>query len=123
MILRDPYCTGVIRYKGRLYPGRHEPIISKELFLAVQKILDGRNRKGDRDRIHFHFLRGLLYCAECKEAGRDSRLVSSQNTGHGGTYEYYLCTAKQRGLCTMPSVRLDDVEDAVARAVAAEEFG
>ncbi|WP_341210606.1 recombinase family protein [uncultured Microbacterium sp.] len=122
MILRDPYYTGVIRYKGRLYPGRHEPIISKELFLAVQKILDGRNRKGDRDRTHFHFLRGLLYCAECKEAGRDSRLVYSQNTGHGGTYEYYLCTAKQRGLCTMPSVRLDDAEEAVARAVAAEEF-
>jgi len=88
----------------------------------VQKILDGRNRKGDRDRTHFHFLRGLLYCAECKEAGRDSRLVYSQNTGHGGTYEYYLCTAKQRGLCSMPSVRLDDVEEAVARAVAAEEF-
>ncbi|WP_245725824.1 recombinase family protein [Propionibacterium cyclohexanicum] len=122
MILRDPYYTGVIRYKGRLYPGRHEPIISKELFLAVQKILDGRNRRGDRDRTHFHFLRGLLYCAECKEAGRDSRLVYSQNTGRGGTYEYYLCTAKQRGLCTMPSVRLDAVEDAVARAVAAEEF-
>ena len=120
--IRDPYYTGVIRYKGRLYPGRHEPIISKELFLAVQKILDGRNRRGDRDRTHFHFLRGLLYCAECKEAGRDSRLVYSQNTGHGGTYEYYLCTAKQRGLCTMPSVRLDAVEDAVARAVAAEEF-
>ena len=122
VILRDPYYTGVIRYKGALHPGRHEPIVSKELFLAVQKVLDGRNRKGDRDRIHFHFLRGLLYCEECRRAGRDSRLVYSQNTGHGGTYEYYICTAKQRGLCTMPSVRLDDVEDAVARAVAAEEF-
>ncbi|WJX99923.1 recombinase family protein [Curtobacterium sp. 458] len=53
IILRDPYYTGVIRYEGRLYPGRHEPIIGKELFLAVQKVLDGRNRKGDRDRTHF----------------------------------------------------------------------
>ncbi|WP_185715066.1 recombinase family protein, partial [Gulosibacter macacae] len=122
MILRDPYYTGVNRYKGRLYPARHEPIISKELFLAVQKILDGRNRRGDRDRIHFHFLRGLLYCRACKDQGRDSRLVYSQNTGHGGTYEYYVCTAKQRGLCTMRTIRLDDVEDAVARAVASERF-
>lgn len=122
IILRDPYYTGVIRYKGRLYPGRHEPIIGKELFLAVQKVLDGRNRKGDRDRTHFHFLRGLLYCAECREAGRDSRLVYSQNTGNGGTYEYYVCTAKQRGLCTMRTVRLDEAEAAVARAIASQRF-
>ena len=122
MILRDPYYTGVIRYNGRLHAGRHEPLISKELFLAVQKILDGRNRKGDRDRIHFHFLRGLLYCAECNDAGRTSRLVYSQNKGHGGTYEYYVCTAKQRGLCTMSSVRLDDIEAAVAQVAAAERF-
>lgn len=54
--------------------------------------------------------------------GRTSRLVYSQNKGHGGTYEYYLCTAKQRGLCTMSSVRLDDIEAAVARVVAAERF-
>lgn len=122
MILRDPYYTGVIRYKGKLHPGRHTPLISKELFLAVQKILDGRNRKGDRDRIHFHFLRGLLYCAECKSEGRTSRLVYSQNKGHGGTYEYYVCTAKQRGHCSMPSARLDELEDEVARRVAAERF-
>ncbi|WJX99924.1 zinc ribbon domain-containing protein [Curtobacterium sp. 458] len=70
----------------------------------------------------FHFLRGLLYCAECREAGRDSRLVYSQNTGNGGTYEYYVCTAKQRGLCTMRTVRLDEAEAAVARAVASQRF-
>ncbi len=121
-ILRDPYYTGVIRSKGRLYPGRHAPIISKELFLAVQKVLDGRNRRGDRDRTHFHFLRGLLFCEQCERDGRTSRLVYSQNTGRGGTYEYYVCTAKQRGLCTMRTVRLEEVEAAVAKAVAAQRF-
>ena len=122
MILRDPFYTGVTRYKGRLYPGRHQPIISKELFLAVQQILDGRNRQGDRDGIHFHFLRGMLHCADCHDLGRTSQLVYSQNKGNGGTDEYYVCTAKQCGLCTMSTVRLDDVEAAVARVVAAERF-
>lgn len=46
MILRDPCHTGVIRYKGKLHAGRHTPLVSKELFLAVQKILDARNRRG-----------------------------------------------------------------------------
>ncbi|MCG7427054.1 recombinase family protein [Helcobacillus sp. ACRRO] len=113
-ILRHRYYTGVIRYKGTLYPGRHTPLIEKEVFLAVQKILDGRNRRGDRDRIHFHYLRGLLYCAGCTADGRDSRLVCSQHHGNGGTYEYYVCTAKQRSLCTMCTVPLEAVENAVA---------
>ncbi|QLD12750.1 recombinase family protein [Microbacterium oleivorans] len=121
-ILRDPYYTGAIRFKGALYPGRHQAIVSKTTFLEVQKILDRRNRKGDRDMIHFHYLKGLLACGTCADEGRTSRLVYSQNTGNGGLYEYYLCAAKQRGRCSIGTIRLDDVEAAVHRAVAAERF-
>ncbi|WP_082822809.1 recombinase family protein [Microbacterium sp. T32] len=121
-ILRDPYYAGTIRYKGALYAGRHQAIIDKTTFLTVQKILDRRNRKGDRDITHFHYLKGLLACGQCESEGRTSRLVYSQNVGNGGTYEYYLCAAKQRGNCTIGTMRLDDIETAVARAVAAERF-
>ncbi|HEX4402834.1 MAG TPA: recombinase family protein [Galbitalea sp.] len=122
VILRDPYYTGVTRYKGRLYPGRHIPLISKETFLTVQQILDSRNRTGDRDRVHFHYLRGLLYCAECARHGRDSRLVYSQNRGNGGLYEYYICTAKQRGHCTAGAVRVDLLERKLVDLVYAERL-
>lgn len=123
VILGDPYYTGVIRYKGRLYPGRHEPLITKDLFLQVQSVLSQRNRRGDRDRDHFHFLRGLIYCADCYEEGRVSRLVYSMNTGNGGTYEYYICSAKLRdGSCAMKNARVADVEDRVARVVAREKL-
>ena len=87
-VLRDPYYTGVNRYKGKLYVGRHEALISKDTFLKVQEILDQRNRQGDRDIVHFHYLKGVLYCGECLQAGRRSRLLYSQNTGNGGMYEY-----------------------------------
>lgn len=59
-LLRDPYYTGVIRFKGKIHPGRHRPIISKETVLACQEILSRRNRKGDRDLIHFHYLKGMM---------------------------------------------------------------
>jgi site-specific DNA recombinase len=121
-ILRDPYYTGVIRYKGKLYGGRHEPVISKETFLKVQEILDQRNRQGDRDIIHFHYLKGLLYCGECLEAGRRSRLLYSQNTGNGGMYEYFICTAKQRRLCSTPAIRVEQIEAHLARVVTAERI-
>ena len=119
-ILRDPYYTGVTRYKGELYAGRHEPLISKELFLQVQQILDQRNRRGDRDRIHFHYLKGLIYCGRCEDEGRRSRMVYSQNKGNGGIYEYFVCTAKQRGACDMSAIRIDALEVEVAVTIARE---
>ncbi len=121
-ILRDPYYTGVTRYKGELYAGRHEPLISKELFLQVQLILDQRNRRGDRDRIHFHFLKGMIYCGRCEDEGRRSRMVYSQNKGNGGVYEYFVCTAKQRGLCNMSAIRIDALEAAVAKTMSRERI-
>jgi site-specific DNA recombinase len=122
VILRDPYYTGVIRYKKKLYAGRHEPLITKETFLAVQQILDSRNRQGDRDRVHFHYLRGLVYCAECARNGRVSRLVFSQNRGNGGVYEYYICTAKQRGGCSAAGVRVDQLETSLLDVVSAQRL-
>lgn len=83
-ILRDPYYTGMLPFKGTLYPGRHEALVSQETFLACQAILDRRNRKGDRDFVHFHYLKGMLYCGLCDAEGRVRRLVYSQSQGNGG---------------------------------------
>ncbi|GAB3148260.1 hypothetical protein GCM10027058_08570 [Microbacterium neimengense] len=120
VILGDPYYTGVIRYKGKLYPGRHQPLISKELYLEVKAILASRNRTGDRDRVHFHYLKGMIYCTRCHAQGRESRLVYSQSTGNGGTYEYFTCSAKLKGQCDMQGIRAEELEDAVATQVALE---
>jgi hypothetical protein len=40
VVLRDPYYKGVIVYEGIEYPGRHEALVSEELFDKVQRILD-----------------------------------------------------------------------------------
>ncbi|WP_354670435.1 recombinase family protein [Microbacterium oryzae] len=119
-ILRDPYYTGAIRYKDALYVGRHQAIVEKTTFLTVQRILDRRNRKGDRDIAHFHYLKGMLACGACSAEVRASRLIYSQNVGNGGTYEYYLCAVKQRGKCSLGAIRMDDIEAAVAQTVRLE---
>lgn len=41
-ILRNPFYRGEIRYKGRTYPGAHEPLVSAELFEAARRHLEGR---------------------------------------------------------------------------------
>ena len=114
VILRDPTYTGVIVYNGELYPGRHDPLISKGLFLRVQDVLNGRVRRGLRDRVHHHYLRGLLRCERCDAAGRTSQLVYTQSEGNGGSYEYFFCARRKTGECDLPYLPLREVEKAVA---------
>lgn len=59
-LLHDPYYIGFVKYKGQLYPGRHEPLISQELFDQVQTASAGRRINGPRQRIHNHYLKGML---------------------------------------------------------------
>jgi site-specific DNA recombinase len=120
-ILHDPYYTGVVRFKGELFPGRHEPLISKELFLRVQDVLAERAKRGQRDRTHHHFLKGLLFCQRCHRAGRRSRLVYTEAAGNGGAYNYFLCRGRQEGTCDLPYLPVTEVEEMAARRFGAEQ--
>lgn len=62
-ILRNPFYIGVNRFNGKDYPGAQEPIISKALFRAVQKKLDGN--RASRVRKHNPVFKGLIHCATC----------------------------------------------------------
>lgn len=63
-LLRNPFYYGVFRWNNKVYPnGRHERIISKELFDRVQETL---TRKPDsKYGKHFYMLKGMVNCGEC----------------------------------------------------------
>ena len=46
----DPYYIGFVTYKGELIQGRHEALITQDLFARVQAILDQRGGNGQRKR-------------------------------------------------------------------------
>ncbi|MBR1659270.1 MAG: recombinase family protein [Oscillospiraceae bacterium] len=56
--------AGVIVYNGREYPGRHEPIISMEMYERTRELMEERARRrlvcGTE-----HLLTGLVVCGEC----------------------------------------------------------
>jgi hypothetical protein len=45
-LFRDRYYCGYVTYKGVEYQGRHEPIITEELFERIQKVLDTHSGTG-----------------------------------------------------------------------------
>lgn len=64
----------------------------------------------------------MLFCGECRDAGRTSRLLYSRNTGNGGVYEYLICAAHQRRLCSTPGARVDQLEAEIIPVIAAERI-
>jgi site-specific DNA recombinase len=78
--------------EAHLVQGRHEPLISEELFNKVQRILDG-NKRMERPNTKILSdknlpLRGFLTCPKC---GRN--LTGSASKGRTNRYYYYHCIA------------------------------
>lgn len=90
----------------------HEPIVSRETFDNVAKILLADTRTSPKEDTVF-FLSGLVYCWDC---GRS--MVRKNNASGAKPYYYYICSGyKQKTGCTSHSIRDQLLEEAVLCAV------
>src|SRR5262249_7347631 len=64
-ILRSRIYNGDFDWKGKIYRGKHEPIVSRELWERTQRVLDGRNARRSRRAKHDFAFSGLLTCGHC----------------------------------------------------------
>lgn len=62
-MLRNPFYVGTIRFNGQDYPGAHEPLLSTDVFRAVQLKLVGRNQA--KIIRHNPLFKGVLKCDDC----------------------------------------------------------
>ena len=110
-LLRHPYYIGLVRYQGVVYPGKHQPLVTRETWHEVQKLLSAKNYAGEKEREHPHYLKGSIYCGQC-----GARLIVCHAKGRGGTYPYFICIGRQmkRTDCKQRAVRIEVVEERVA---------
>ena len=81
-ILKNPFFVGLVRYKGELFQGKHQPLIDKDLFERVQQqSQQNRSRRSSgvkRKTESALLLTELIRCYECgtplwsQTQGRDS---------------------------------------------------
>ncbi|MDL2248760.1 recombinase family protein, partial [Tyzzerella sp. OttesenSCG-928-J15] len=65
-MLTNPAYIGLIPYNGEIYQGKHEPIINKEKWDTVQKIISEKPvHEGRASLTYKHWLSGLVKCAHC----------------------------------------------------------
>ena len=63
--LNKRFYIGKLVWKGKEYRGKHEPIISTELFYRAQEVLKRRSvDTGEKGTLEF-LLRGVAYCQSC----------------------------------------------------------
>jgi site-specific DNA recombinase len=97
-LLRNPIYVGDFKWNGDLYRGSHEPIVTRQLFDAVQDVFERANRpKYTKNR---HAFAGLLTCAICGCAITAERKKER--------YIYYHCTGF-KGRCGNTYIREEDL--------------
>jgi DNA invertase Pin-like site-specific DNA recombinase len=112
-ILSDPFYYGLFRYAGELHEGKHETIISKQLFDKVREVLEYRGRPHENIKNHPQILCGLFHCGECGRSITAETKTKHQKNGNIHHYVYYRCT-KKNVKCSQPHIRSEALESQLA---------
>ncbi len=111
-LLRHPYYMGLVRYRGAIYPGKHEALVTPDTWQKVQDLLSAKNLAGEKQREHPHYLKGSIHCGTC-----GARLIVNYAKGRrGGIYPYFVCIGRQKDKhsCSQRALRIELIEEAVA---------
>ncbi len=88
-LFKDSFYMGTIRdpWSGEDFPGRHLPMVTRDTFEAVQRIIAGRSRSVPHLTVRPDFpLRSFVRCVNCEHV-----LTGSFSRGRSSVYAYYHC--------------------------------
>lgn len=102
-ILHNPFYIGLIRIEktGEMFAGKHQPIIEKFLFDAVQMVFAGKNIK--KTERHFFVFHRQVYCGRCQNL-----YIAEKQKGE----VYYRCHTRN---CSRGTIREELLEKAVIK--------
>jgi site-specific DNA recombinase len=87
--LQHDVYAGMVTWGGETHQGIHEPLVSMETFVKVQKVFRTHDKAGPRIGVHTTELNGCLVCATC-----GSKL--SVTLAKGGRFAYFFCQGRAR---------------------------
>ncbi len=116
-LLSNPFYAGRFRYAGEMYDGAHAPIISRELFDRVQKVLKARSNANRPPENNPQAYCGLLACGECGCSITAEVKTKVQQNGNTHRYVYYHCT-KKRGKCSGQFIREEALDAELSNLLA-----
>jgi site-specific DNA recombinase len=111
-LLRNPFYYGVFVLNGEMHEGAHKPLITKELFDAVQRVMQGRSKQ-NTVRLKYYVYRGLLRCEEC-----GCGVTMETQKGHN----YLHCTTRVKKDCSQRYIREESMSEQIAAVLRSVSF-
>lgn len=107
-MLRNPFYTGRLLWKGQIFPGSHPALVSGETFERVQVALRARFRAKELNPASRSLLHGIARCDAC------GSMVGSETHG---AFRYYRCrkNMRSRDRCSAPYMVANLVHEDLAR--------
>lgn len=85
----NPFYAGVLSYEGKIFPGKHKPMVTVDEFERVQELLGRPGRP--RPRVKNFTYTGLIRCGECGFAVTAEEKLNR----YGSRYTYYHCSRRR----------------------------
>ena len=107
-VLRNPFYTGLIPWNGKIYPGKHEPLVTIDEFERAQALIRKRGKAKPKTK-EFAFT-GMIHCGEC------GMLVTAESkiNRFGSHYVYYHCTKRSPDhRCRQRCIRVEQLEEQI----------
>ncbi len=105
-ILKNPIYTGLMRYNGEIFEGKHEPIITKKLFDSVQEVMMRKSKPHSKGLKPFLY-RGFFRCGEC-----ECFITTEIQKGHN----YLRCT-KRKNPCSQKYTREEIITSEIQKKI------
>ncbi|MCI8938225.1 MAG: recombinase family protein [Lachnospiraceae bacterium] len=130
-IQKEAMYMGIRKHKpqksGRIYvEGTHEPILSRELFDKVQKLIEERKQKVIADRMKYagvqrkeNIFKHIVFCGDCGGRLNFRRKARNGSDGVKVSYDYYCPNSDSYGekFCKRKSIKMQDLEEAAEAAL------
>ena len=105
-LLKNPIYTGLMRYNGEIFEGKHEPIISKKLFDSVQEVMSRKSKPHSKGLKPFLY-RGFFHCGEC-----GCFITTEEQKGH-----HYLRCTKRKNPCEQKYTREEIITSEIQKEI------
>lgn len=118
IILQNPFYYGVFEYpekSGNWYTGKHEPIITKELFDMVQEQLK-RDHIVRSEIKEFAFTK-FIFCGSCGSGVTAEEKYKKLKDGTTARYLYYGCTRSKNLHCKNGYIREEELIDQLVKVM------
>ncbi len=105
-LLQDPFYYGKLKWKGEVYPAKHEPLITKDLFEKAQSILKRRGKTVLSTKHNYLFM-SKIFCEGCEG-------VLSWETQKGILYGHCNNHLKSRHCSKKTYIKEGEVEEQIS---------